>query len=213
LHDDIIQNIEEIYPEFLPVIQHWKDWYTQLNPNQVSRNCIASLVMETLAPSRLGLPLHSFDLLIDGEPMPRKSNEGFDLFVQRDVAWQSALETWCSDRNIEPGSQSWVGPRGNSSYIMTGFPQAIRDITAGKSLIKCNSDVGVAYIGQLVHMGQTWRVDEWEGDWHDHKLRTFATEAPSLNRFDLRLHDNTQSSGVTWLIGQPILRERGEQRT
>jgi hypothetical protein len=47
--------------------------------------------MEALALPSLGMPEHSFTLILDGSPTPEHTSDIFRTVVQRDAAWQDAL--------------------------------------------------------------------------------------------------------------------------
>jgi hypothetical protein len=52
---------------------------------------VGTWVMEALALPSLGMPEDSFTLILDGSPTPKHTSEIFRTVVQRDAAWQTAL--------------------------------------------------------------------------------------------------------------------------
>ena len=94
----------------------------------------------------------SSTLVLDGDALSKKTTEIFTATVQRDVAFQAALNI-CYDRGIL-ARPSWLERRMVTGYVYE-VPQAIRKMQAGEySSIQCNSDLGVPYdLKKLVEEG------------------------------------------------------------
>ncbi|KAF2677962.1 hypothetical protein K458DRAFT_248300, partial [Lentithecium fluviatile CBS 122367] len=58
--------------------------------------------------------------------------------VQRDAAWQSALDE-CYERGYLP-TPSWFERRSRLCYKYEGFLEALFDIVNGRSIVHCNFD-------------------------------------------------------------------------
>lgn len=100
--------------------------------------------MEALELQRAGMPPGSFTLTFTGGPGRLTCSEIFKEVVWRDTALQSAIER-CLQRNII-SPISWAEQ--NRTYdsrqracwwlSFDGFPQAVRDMFAGESIVRCD---------------------------------------------------------------------------
>ena len=79
----------------------------------------------------------------------------------------------------------------NLSYIMNGFPQAMRDITNGNSIVKCNFDIPEESWddGPIPEMGRRWSLEQWEEGSQVRTQRDYDTEPPLPSWLDLRRED------------------------
>ncbi|KAK1762128.1 hypothetical protein QBC33DRAFT_462101, partial [Phialemonium atrogriseum] len=101
---------------------------------------VAEWIVEALTLISAGMPAGSFTMVLDGEPAPGRCSEIFQTILQRDVAWQSALDE-CYARELLPTPSSYQR-RSNTCYTFEDFPQAVRDIVNNTSLVRCNFDPG-----------------------------------------------------------------------
>ncbi|OBR10273.1 C6 transcription factor [Colletotrichum higginsianum IMI 349063] len=164
-----------------------------LEANEIS-GAVALWIMEALALGPAGMPSGSFTLVLDGDGDTRCS-EIFQTVVLRDAAWQEAMDE-CYSRGILP-PQPWAkrrqnprsrgdGPGGvayekaaNHSYLYEGFPQAIRDIVNGTSVVRCNFDPGeYEDVEQLIETRKTWTLAEWKGKWYERVTKSFEPSPP-----------------------------------
>jgi hypothetical protein len=154
--------------------------HNKLKSKFVSRRYLAPWIMEALALPTLGMPPQSFALVLDGKPKDEKASHLFDSVVQRDATWQRAFETWLSMKDFPLGSKNWLKARKSNCYIMKGFPQAVGDIIAGASFVKCTFDAGEAGDEQVVlgEQIQDWTADAWNSKWKAHKPVEFSMEPP-----------------------------------
>ncbi|KAF5527506.1 hypothetical protein CGCA056_v001755 [Colletotrichum aenigma] len=170
-------------------------------------DCVAVWVLEALELERAGMPAGSFSLVLDGDSVcPRI----FQDVVQRDAACQAAVDL-CLERKILP-ALSWSERRSdprhnwrstalgeyagkdNMWYLFEDFPQAIRDITSGNSIVKCNFDVGKMVDPEaLVRERRYWKMDDWKEGWWGHKFESFRPDSGSW--IDL-LCDNSYQSDL-----------------
>ncbi|KAI4694484.1 hypothetical protein J4E81_006702 [Alternaria sp. BMP 2799] len=171
-----------------PPITIRRDRIDRLRFDEVTRLSVASWIMEAMALPGYGMPEGAFTLTLDGEPTLRKSYEVFDMVVQRDAAWQIAFERYCDKRSDIP---RWSKVRGNDGYVTRGFPQVLRDITAGNTtLVRANFDLGDEWnIGRFEREGRDWTLSQWEHHQYNHKVMDFQTDAPLPSWLDLRLED------------------------
>jgi hypothetical protein len=72
---------------------------------------------------------------------------------------------------------------------MTGFPDAIRDISAGTSIIKCNFDVREPLDEDKVLGTGHWGAEQWNQRWKDHRPKTFETEPSFPSWMEMRQED------------------------
>lgn len=103
-------------------------------------------MMEALELGRAGMPAGSFTLTFTGGPGHQTCSDMFRAVVWRDATYQSAVET-CIERKIIP-SASWaetqrspLSPDVTRAYWWSsfdGFPQAVRDMFAGRSVVRCD---------------------------------------------------------------------------
>ncbi|KAJ0157998.1 hypothetical protein CTA2_12564 [Colletotrichum tanaceti] len=166
---------------------------TSLEANQIS-GAVAMWTMEALTLGPAGMPSGSFTLVFDGDGDPQCS-EIFQTIVLRDAAWQEAMDE-CYSRGILP-PQPWAkrrqnprsrgsGPGGqayetaaNHSYLYEGFPQAIRDIVKGTSIVRCSFDSGeYEDVEQLIETRKTWTLAEWKGKWYERVTESFEPSPP-----------------------------------
>jgi hypothetical protein len=146
--------------------------------------------MEASRLPALGLPSHSFTLVIDGEPIPTASTRVFDV-LQRDAVWQLAYEGSVNDPSIRPTPPGWLQIRESKAFIMEGFPEALGDISQGISLVKCNFPTGQAQpIDPIVAQeGHTWSPTRWGNYWMVKGYKNLDTEAPLPARLEIRFED------------------------
>jgi hypothetical protein len=122
------------------------------------------------------MPEDSYRLILDGGPISDKTSEVFRI-AQRDVAWQTALDI-CYSRGLLP-TPSWFDRRLQVGYIREIFPRAIRDIENGRSIIRCNFDLGLPYAPEKFverYSGRT--ANEWKANWATHEPAAFQTAPP-----------------------------------
>ncbi|KAI8179645.1 hypothetical protein K4K51_003419 [Colletotrichum sp. SAR 10_75] len=152
---------------------------------QVTHN-VASWVIEALALEPAGMPSGSFSLLLDGQPVPWQCTQVFQLIVQRDAAWQAA---WLLslDRGILP-SLSWFDRKGElrgsrvPDLPSEKWPQALRDIAEGSSIVRCNFDVGDSWdVEKIVEDHRQWTVQQWMEGLGKREPSTWEPDAPLPN--------------------------------
>jgi hypothetical protein len=136
---------------------------------------VATWIVECLRLPSLGMPEGSFSLVLDGNPIPDKTAELFQV-VQRDVAWQKALDL-CYARSLLP--YSWLDRRLRQGFMYDMLPEALRDISQGNSLVKCTFDTGLPQDPEaLVAAHEGWSVTQWEKAWGTHEPAEYQTEPP-----------------------------------
>ncbi|KAF5490049.1 hypothetical protein CGCS363_v012703 [Colletotrichum siamense] len=185
---------------------------TFLQPMYVSSQ-VAIWVQEALELEHAGMPQGSFTLVFDGDS---SCSEIFKDIVQRDAAWQQAIDI-CLDRSILPPLRWDVRRRDarhekrgrredrtevfresdNAWYVREGFPQAINDIVAGKSIVKCNFWVGDVWdVERLAEENKQWSMQQWKTAWYDQlTTRHFEPDPPSPGWVQL-LCDDTFETGL-----------------
>lgn len=127
---------------------------------------VAEWVVEALTLIPAGMPVGSFSMVLDGEPAPGRCSEIFQTMVQRDIAWQSALDE-CYARELLP-TPSFTQRRSNTCYIFEDFPQAMRDIVNNTPLIRCNFDPGDLWdVEKVIEEHCGWPLARWEEAWEE----------------------------------------------
>jgi hypothetical protein len=132
----------------------------------------------------VGMPKESYTLVLDGDPAPEQATAVFDI-VQRDVAWQVALDLRHIQR-IMP-EFSWNGRRCQRGFFYEGLPDAIKGLSTSSSPVRCNFDSGAAHSAEaLLDAGRNWDERTWAAHWNSQEPAHFQTEAPLPRWVDLR---------------------------
>ncbi|KAE8846616.1 hypothetical protein HRS9139_01183 [Pyrenophora teres f. teres] len=171
-----------------------------LHSGNTTRPSLAPWIMETLALPSLGMPPDTFKLVFDGEVIDNITSRVLEdseltsrvfAVTQRDAAWQGVFEEFGISQDVIAGSSTWQQMIGNQSYIMRGFPEAVRDITEGSSpLISCNFKVGSSWnTEELQSESFTWSLHQWEEQWLDNHTETFSTDPFLPEWLSIRLED------------------------
>ncbi|KAF0321120.1 hypothetical protein GQ607_011727 [Colletotrichum asianum] len=149
---------------------------------QVTAN-VSSWVGEALALEPAGMPPGAFSLVLEGEPVPWQSTQVFQRIIQRDAAWQEAWNQ-SLDRGILP-ALSWFGRKGESwghpapDWAFDNWPQALRDIAEGTSVVKCNFDVGDPWsVEQIVDEHRGWTMNQWTEELERPEPLAWEPDAP-----------------------------------
>ena len=137
---------------------------------------VATWVAEALVLPTLGMPEDSYILVLDGNPTPRHTNELFRV-VQRDMTWQSALDT-AYVRGLLP-EPSWLERRRHRGYMFEGLPEAVANLSTNGSLIRCNFDPGLPYdVEVMLEEHRGWSLQDWDERWATHEPEEYQTESP-----------------------------------
>jgi hypothetical protein len=121
-------------------------------------------------------------MLLDGKPLSELTARVFDM-VQRDAAWQTALDL---SYGREPGlpQPTWLDrrraqARSRSGYHYEEFPRLLREVTAVHSIVRCNFDPGCEWDAEATFKERGGdSLMEWKEQWEDHTPRRFQTTAP-----------------------------------
>ena len=137
---------------------------------------IGSWIAEALALPSYGMPRGSYSLIFDGNPNPEHASKVFQV-VQRDAAWQSALDfAYMSGMLPKP---SPAARRLQKGYMYEGLPEAIYNISIGSGPITCNFDLSPPCdIENLLQEHRGWSIDDWSEKWNSHQPKEFQTESP-----------------------------------
>ena len=142
-------------------------------------------VAEALLLPSLGMPKDSFTLIIDGSPTPDHTSRVLSGVIQRDLAWQTALDISYA-RGLLP-TPSWLGRRLRTGFIYEGLPNIMHTISRESSLIRTNFDFKIPHfdldspsqdVEELLEKHQGWTAQDWERGWATHEPAGFQTEAP-----------------------------------
>ncbi|KAK1480881.1 hypothetical protein CTAM01_14166 [Colletotrichum tamarilloi] len=144
---------------------------------------IATWMVEALALPAAGMPQDAFKLMFVGDSEGDwECEQIFKKVVLRDAAWQEAREE-CFERGILP-QLSWaerrVGAWGSSysdheftgsnplsrCFLFEDFPQAVRKLLNGSSLISCNFNPGEAWnLEKIIEKRRSWSLRKWNRKW------------------------------------------------
>jgi hypothetical protein len=152
-----------------------------LSGSRISR-CLAPWLMEALALQDMGMPHGAFTLTLQCDSIPDKTREVFEL-VKSDAAWQRALEACWNDEHVVVRLLGQCKRVPNTrSYIAFGFPEAIKGIVDGTSLVKLDFDLNDSCdvnVEELIPQVRSWRRWEWDENWMRlHRGVGFEPEAP-----------------------------------
>ena len=168
------------YVDGRPEVLHMAMPPDSLKDNKLAARVITKSVGEWIAEClllpTLGMPEHSFTLVLDGNAVPEATTVAFDI-VQRDATWQTALDM-CYARGLLT-KPSWHGRRLQKGYMYEGLPKAIGDISENSALIRCNFNPGMPHNPEaMIEARSGWSLEDWEQDWATHEPQEFETEAP-----------------------------------
>ncbi|KAK2031042.1 hypothetical protein LX32DRAFT_637549 [Colletotrichum zoysiae] len=182
---------------------HGYPWEDGLRANEISY-AVATWIAEALELGPAGMPPGSFTLSLEGDGA---CSTIFKTVIQRDAAWQTAIDC-CLERNLLP-RLSWgkrrrdcrnksYGEEGetwhtrNMWYVLEAFPQAIRDMTTGDSIVTSNFDLGESWdVERLVEENKGWTMQDWKVAWH--RNSDFFQPDPPLPRWDRLVHEHVAS--------------------
>ncbi|KAI4636994.1 hypothetical protein J4E93_010785 [Alternaria ventricosa] len=158
------------YPEYM---------YNVVSDPLLSKHISKALgawMAETMALPSLGMPEGSYRLVFDGAPTLQHTSDVFKV-VQRDIAWQSALDEAYS-RGLLP-APSWLERRLRVGYLYEGLPNFVQKLSDEESLITCNFDPGLPFdVAEMLEEHRTWTMSDWTRNWDTHEPREYETEAP-----------------------------------
>ncbi|OIW25766.1 hypothetical protein CONLIGDRAFT_647502 [Coniochaeta ligniaria NRRL 30616] len=133
-------------------------------------------------------------LVLDGDPIPERTALIFDEVVQRDAAWQTALDrTFTPEAGAHPHDVFYK--RGVPPFQFVGFPELLRDLSERRQggRISCNFDPGrtwdegrVAAVAEA-NGGRDRDVTAWTQAW-EREGEGYET-APPLPPFHRLLED------------------------
>lgn len=141
-------------------------------------------ISEALALESAGMPPGCFTLVLTGPP---SCTNVFQAVIMRHAAWQMAMYEQSRQGRLPP--LSWTrrrrtyldndAPVFDPWCLSENFPQAVRDIANGSSIIRCNFDTGKFWdVNQLVesnNMAQ-WSLQEWRSNWKRRHNINIVTE-------------------------------------
>ncbi|KAI4704692.1 hypothetical protein J4E89_009569 [Alternaria sp. Ai002NY15] len=138
-------------------------------------NAITPWIIEADALESLGMPTGAFTLIFDGDvvALPRLAHKLFDNVIQRDAAWQDAMDLLYTPRDDPEVRQlAWFTRRRRTCYSYEKFPDVLQRMTAGVGCIKCNFDLGTEQDdGSLARHLMHFSSVEQDSRWHEHQLR------------------------------------------
>jgi len=164
--------------------------HERLQADAVSK-AVGIWIVECLALPYLGMPKGAYTIILDGDPTPERSSEVFSV-VQRDAAWQTALDLSSRNGLTRP---SWFERRLRIGYIYECLPQGLQEIyesqgdDEGHSLIRCNFNLHVPYATEKVLNEQQGQTSQgWDEAWARHEPSEFQTAPPLPPWHLLRWH-------------------------
>jgi hypothetical protein len=159
-----------------------------LRAEDVTRS-IAPWVMEALALPSLGMPADAFTLILDGDPLPEKSEQVFEV-IRRDAAWQGAYKAHCLEKHVDWFKTRKSRYRSTGCYITSEFPQVMRDITSGDCIVKFNFEIPQSRdVDEIREKGRGWSLEEWASGWKEHSQLDYHTDPPLPSWLDHRRED------------------------
>ena len=149
-------------------------------------------IEEALALSSLGMPTHSFSLVIDGS-----TEEALEIWNLLKYA-AATQEARLLDEPVPP-SRPLVLKYNSSRDLPANFAKTIRDIVEGTSVIRFDGDVGELWDPEVfLYERRDWNKEQWDMDWFCNVTRhVIPTEffRQAANRYHLSPHGIRPSSG------------------
>jgi hypothetical protein len=185
-----VTRLVSLWKNVFPVSVHSETTYTDGDRSLLERlsndqlpaegitKSVGTWVMEALALPSLGMPEGSYALVLDGNPTPEHTSKVFRV-VQRDVAWQAALDLAYS-RGLLP-EPSWQDPRRRKGYTYEGLPDVVWSLSRNSPLVRTNFDLGPVNeydTESLLEERRVWSLQDWEKGWATHEPHEFQTAAP-----------------------------------
>jgi hypothetical protein len=140
-------------------------------------SAIAPWIVEARALESEGMPLGSFQLILDGDPVKDRTTEVFAT-VLRDAAYQSALSQAHQLGLI--GDPIYLLIRRPSLRYFRSFSKAVEELVRGKCIVvRCNFEVGdLMDADKILQEGRNWTAREWDRNWGTHIPSSFDTAFP-----------------------------------
>jgi hypothetical protein len=147
-------------------------YWEQLHSEVVTKS-LTPWITETLAIPKLGMPINAFTLVLDGDAIPQKTSQVFEI-VKRDAAWQAALDQWYAYHNKTPSS---IEREAHVCYAFGEFPDVVRDLVENRpgSIIRCNFPTDDLWDAEHVfEENRHWMLaSDWQDAWRTHRPNTF----------------------------------------
>ncbi|KAH6876275.1 hypothetical protein BKA58DRAFT_455430 [Alternaria rosae] len=150
---------------------------------------IGKWVTEAMALQSLGMPEGSHTLVLEGDSIPNHTANVFRI-VQRDAAWQAALDI-CYSLDVFEFNPSWLSRRLHQAFAFSGLPEMVCTLSTDSAPVRCNFplhspfdlDSSVQELlersGNLSGHNHRWRwAEDWGTRWSRHNPLEFQTEAP-----------------------------------
>ncbi|KAJ3525827.1 hypothetical protein NM208_g1499 [Fusarium decemcellulare] len=157
-------------------LSSWRNNPLQVGASSLSDG-VASWLIGGLAVLDADIPPESITLLLDGEPALDYTAEIFKTVVQRDLAFALAFE---------PYSESIHSSRPNLHFCLEGFPRALRHLTNGTSIFRCNFNPGQFWdIHGMIDERQYWTALDHFRSWQQRepKRLDFCRYFPDWPRY------------------------------
>lgn len=154
-------------------------------------------IEEALALSSLGMPIHSFTLVIDGST--EEASKIWNLLKYAAATQEAQLEQRRLNGASTP-SRPLVLEYNSSWDLPADFAKTIRDIVEGTSVVRFDGDVGELWDAEVFfHERRNWGQEQWDRAWfHEvtcHEIRTeFFQHAKSRYRLSPRALRTTHAS-------------------
>lgn len=165
---------------------NWEDRVCHNKEGELAGNECSRAVAHWMAEASLGDILPSaFTLLLDGDPIPDRSADVFRDAIQRDAAWQKALEQSFKapdDPQIKP-SDDVLSYRTSGPFHSAGFPDLLKKLSEGQGAVRCNFDPGTpcsdTEVKAIMEANRGLPPDGWDDScrW-DHSFETCAPLPP-----------------------------------
>jgi hypothetical protein len=100
------------------------------------------------------------------------------------------IRSHCLEKHIDWFKTRKSRYRSTGCYIMTEFPQAMRDIISSDSIVKCNFEIPQSRdVDEIREKGRGWSLEEGASGWKDHLQLDYHTDPPLPSWLDLRRED------------------------
>jgi len=153
------------------------DWWTArlLPEGQSVTKAIAPWIIEADALESLGMPAGVCTLVFKGDTAlyPHLAHNMFNNVIQRDAAWQMAMNLMFTTENSDSSQIEWFSKRRGLGYFYEKFPVLLQQMTAGTGHFKCDFDLGVEQDARTVARGLPFYASpQWNWLWRHHQLNS-----------------------------------------
>lgn len=160
--------------QFLTCWEHHED----PNTSSISADHVVLPVAKWMMEASLPIIPKAITLVLDGGPSPGHMTDIFQVAVQRDAAWQIALDRATCSPDWSPERRFWK--RRMSAYLFDGFPELLESMRKKDPdcRVRCNFYPGDPWTDdEIVEIAKA-NKDSDEFEWEHNMMRPGLTFTP-----------------------------------